>query len=219
MAAAAENGIKTGVIFDLDGTLWDSSYQVGIAWGEMFEKYSVGIPVTKERMAVMMGRTIPEIGEAILPHIELEKRSEILKACCDEEVRRLNLCGGQLFDGVEELIPVLKNRYTLYIVSNCEDGYIQSFLNYHKMWPFISDIECIGRTGLHKGENISLILKRNGLERAVYVGDTERDMHAAHSAGIPFIHAAYGFGKGFEPEYSMASFRELPELVEKVFKE
>ena len=210
---------RPGVIFDLDGTLWDSSYQVGIAWQQVFDRYSVGIPVTKERMAVMMGRTIPEIGEAILPHIELNKRNEILKACCDEEVARLNRFGGKLFEGVAELIPTLSQTYSLYIVSNCEDGYIQSFLNSHNMWPYFSDIECIGRTGLHKGENISLILERNGLEKAVYAGDTERDMHAAHSAGLPFIHAAYGFGRGFTPEYSMASFRELPDLLKTVFKE
>ena len=208
-----------GLIFDLDGTLWDSSYQVGIAWKETFERYRVGVEVTKERMAVMMGRTVPEIGEAILPHIEPEKRREILKACCDEECVRLNKYGGKLYEGVAELLPALAKEYSLFIVSNCEDGYIQSFMSYHKTAPYIKDIECIGRTGLHKGDNIKLIVERNGLEKAVYVGDTERDMHAAHSAGLPFIHAAYGFGHGFEPEYSMSSFFELPGLAKSIFKE
>ena len=197
---------KNGIIFDLDGTLWDSSYQVGIAWKKTFERYRVGVEVTKERMAVMMGRTVPEIGEAILPHIEPEKRREILKACCEEECVRLNKYGGKLYEGVEELLPALAKEYSLFIVSNCEDGYIK-------------DIECIGRTGLHKGDNIKLVFERNGLQKAVYVGDTERDMRASHSAGLPFIHAAYGFGHGFEPEYSMSSFFELPELVKKIFKE
>ncbi|MCR5808793.1 MAG: HAD family hydrolase [Clostridiales bacterium] len=210
---------KTGVIFDLDGTLWDSSYQVGIAWRELFGRFDVGVEVTKERMAVMMGRTVPEIGEIILPHVEPERRSRILKACCEEECVRLNKYGGSVYDGVIELLPELAREYSLFIVSNCEDGYIQSFMNYHGTAPCIKDIECIGRTGLHKDGNIKLIVERNGLEKAVYVGDTERDMHAAHSAGVPFIHAAYGFGRGFKPEYSIGSFRELPELLKKVFKE
>ena len=217
MSERPQENDNIGVIFDLDGTLWDSSFQVGIAWQEVFDRYKVGIPVTKERMAVMMGRTVPEIGEAILPHIEPEKRREILKACCDEEVRRLNLYGGSLYEGVLETLGELSKRYSLFIVSNCEDGYIESFLNYHKAWDLIKDTECIGRTGLHKDGNIRIICERNGLEKAVYVGDTERDMHASHRAGLPFIHASYGFGHGFLPEYSIKTPRELPALLERIF--
>ena len=210
---------NTGVIFDLDGTLWDSSYQVGIAWQEIFDRYGVGIAVTKEKMALMMGRTVPEIGEAILPHIGPERRREILKACCDEEVARLDRFGGALYDGAAEVLAKLAEEYPLFIVSNCEDGYIQSFMGYHKTAPYIKDIECIGRTGLHKDGNIKLICQRNGLEKAVYVGDTERDMHAAHSAGLTFIHAAYGFGHGFQAEHSIGSLRGLPAVLKRVFKE
>lgn len=210
---------KYGVIFDLDGTLWDSSFQVGIAWNEVFRKYGVDIELTPERMAVMMGRTVPEIGEKLLPHIEIERRNEILYACCAEENRRLNLYGGELYDGMLETMEALSKRYPLFIVSNCEDGYIQSFINHHGAAQFISDFECIGRTGLHKGDNIKLIIERNGLEKAVYVGDTERDMHSAEQAGIPFIRAAYGFGKGFEAEASINTFTELPDLIKELFKE
>ena len=210
---------RIGVIFDLDGTLWDSSYQVGIAWQEMFDKHGVDIELTRERMAVMMGRTVPEIGEALMPEMEISRRRQVLLDCCNEETRRLNLYGGELYDGVFETLETLSEMYSLFIVSNCEDGYIQSFMNYHRTGDFIKDIECIGRTGLHKGDNIKLIVRRNGLERAVYVGDTERDMHAAHSAGLPFIHAAYGFGHGFDSEHSIASMRELPGLLIEIFKE
>ena len=215
----SRNNEKHGVIFDLDGTLWDSSYQVGIAWNLSFKRYGVDIELTQERMAVMMGRTVPEIGEILLPDIELERRNEILHACCVEENRRLNLYGGVLFDGVEELIPALSEKYRLFIVSNCQDGYIQSFLNYHGFAKRFSDFECIGRTGLHKGDNIKLIIERNGLEKAVYVGDTERDMLSARSAGIPFIRAAYGFGGEFGAEHSVDSFTELPCLLESLLKE
>ena len=92
-------------------------------------------------------------------------------------------------------------------------------MNYHGTGVHIKDTECIGRTGLNKAGNIRLIIERNGLDRAVYLGDTERDMHSAHDAGIPFIHAAYGFGSGFEAEYRINSFRELPKLLEKIFEE
>lgn len=205
--------MKKGVIFDLDGTLWDSSYQVGIAWNDVFKRNGVDIELTPERMSVMMGRTVPEIGEVLLPHIPIGRRMEILRQCCEEENRRLNLYGGELYDGVPEVLEQLSREYDLFIVSNCEDGYMESFMNYHGTAGFIKDTECIGRTGLDKRDNIALIAKRNGLEKAVYVGDTERDMHAAHGAGLPFIHASYGFGKGFDSEYTIGGFKELPRLL------
>lgn len=214
-----EKEIRKGVIFDLDGTLWNSIREVGIAWNDMFVKYGVGITLTPEMMKITMGRTVPEIGEAMLSHIGLPRRQEILDACCEEENRRLNLYGGDLYDGVEELLPELMKRFELFIVSNCQDGYIESFLTHHGTAGYFRDTECIGRTGLHKAGNIRLIAERNGLDRAVYVGDTERDMRAAHEAGVPFIHAAYGFGSGFESEYRINSFRELPDMLSKVLED
>lgn len=208
-----------GIIFDLDGTLWDSSYQVGVAWNAVFKRNGVELELNAERMAVMMGRTVPEIGEALIPFIEPVRRAEILDECCAEENRLLNKYGGEVFPGVLELLPALAERYPLFVVSNCQDGYIQSFLNYYRMGSVISDIECIGRTGLHKGDNIKLVFERNGLKKAVYVGDTERDMRSAQEAGVPFIRAAYGFGGEFPAERSINSFFELPSLIETIFKE
>mgnify|MGYP002622442646 CR=1 FL=1 len=209
--------LKKGIIFDLDGTLWDSSYQVGIAWNTVFARTGVGIVLTPEKMTVMMGRTVPEIGEAMLGFIEQPRRDDILKQCCDEENLRLNEFGGKVYPHVLETLEKLSRRYPLFIVSNCEDGYIESFLNYHKADKFISDTECIGRTGLAKAGNIKLIIERNRLDSSVYVGDTARDMLAAHEAGIPFIHASYGFGHAPDAEYSIDSFTELPKLIEGIF--
>lgn len=211
---------KTGIIFDLDGTLWNSVREVAIAWNDTFVKYGVGIELTPDMMRITMGRTVPEIGEAmpVLRDIEPKRRAVILKECCDEENRRLNRNGGELYDGVPEVLEELEKQYDLFIVSNCEDGYIESFLNYHGTAKFFRDTECIGRTGRNKAGNIRLIIERNGLERAVYVGDTERDMRSAHEAGVPFIHAAYGFGSGFDAEYRISSFRELPDVLDKALE-
>lgn len=56
-------------------------------------------------------------------------------------------------------------------------------------------------------------MERNQLKSAVYVGDTEGDENAAHTAGIPFIHAAYGFGKAKNPEGRIQSLSNLIEEV------
>ena len=215
----SRNNEKHGVIFDLDGTLWDSSYQVGIAWNDALRRNGYDIELTPRDMTVMMGRTVPEIGEIVFPFIELERRKLLLEDCCAEENRRLNLYGGEVFPGVLEGLKRLAEKYPLYIVSNCQDGYIQSFLNYHKASPYIFDIECIGRTGLAKAGNIKLIVDRNHLDKAVYIGDIGRDMRSAEEAGVPFIFAAYGFGDAPDAQMRIERFGELEALLTKVFEE
>ena len=81
------------------------------------------------------------------------------------------------------------------IVSNSQAGYIEAFLKNTGLGEYFVDHVCFGDTEIPKGENIRLIMERNGLHSPVYVGDTKLDQEACQQAGIPFIHAAYGFGQ------------------------
>ena len=101
----------------------------------------------------------------------------------------------------------------LFIVSNCNEDYIPSFLDAHQLHRYFTDWECIGRTGRPKGENIRLVVKRNHLASPLYVGDTHMDQEAAAQAEVPFLHAAYGFGE-VEGAPKLLSFSELPQLLE-----
>ena len=103
----------------------------------------------------------------------------------------------------------------LFIVSNCQCGYIELFLEKNRLESLITDFECFGNTGMSKGENIRLLLERNGLkpQQTVYVGDTQGDYEATVEAGIPFILAAYGFGKVPQAKASIAHMEELPKAL------
>ena len=103
-------------------------------------------------------------------------------------------------------------NYKLFIVSNCIDGYIESFLRTSGLSNYFLDFECNGRTKLRKGENIELIIKRNNLKNAIYVGDTMGDKEAARYAKVPFVYASYGFGEVDEYDYLINSISDLGEL-------
>ncbi|MDE7279616.1 MAG: HAD hydrolase-like protein, partial [Oscillospiraceae bacterium] len=103
-----------------------------------------------------------------------------------------------------------------FIVSNCQSGYIETFLEYHKLGKYFADFECPGGTGFAKAENIRIVMERNGLEKAVYVGDTQGDLDASDSAGIPFIHAAYGFGNVDRNVPEAQSFSEVYDAAKRV---
>ncbi len=209
--------MKKGILFDLDGTLWDSSENVAKAWSKVLsDKYpELNKTVTGADLRGYMGKTLDKIGELMLPFVDGKKRAQIMSDCCGYENEYLAKHGGVLYPKLEETLGRLSERYGLYIVSNCQAGYIESFFEYSGLSRFFSDYECPGGTGLEKGDNNKIIIERNSLVSAVYVGDTVGDFESANYAGIPFIHAAYGFGK-VECSVSINAFEELPEMAAKL---
>ncbi|MBQ2823771.1 MAG: HAD family hydrolase [Oscillospiraceae bacterium] len=210
--------MKKGIIFDLDGTLWDSSEQVVEAWNEVLLRYpDLNRQITAADMQSYMGKTMYDIAAMMLPDTDVSLRNKIMDECCENEHIYLEKHNGTLYPHLEAALKKLKQMgYQLYIVSNCQDGYIQLFLRVNKLEAYFDDIECQGRTGRPKSDNIALVVQRNALDRAFYVGDTLLDMQSADGAGVPFIHAAYGFGKPDRDTYRISSIAELTELMDKI---
>jgi len=55
--------------------------------------------------------------------------------------------GGQIYDGVEPGLKFLARKTPLFIVSNCQAGYIETFLDFSGLGPFFQDFECWGYGG------------------------------------------------------------------------
>ncbi|MEY8392881.1 HAD family hydrolase [Lachnospiraceae bacterium 45-W7] len=211
--------MKTGVLFDLDGTLWDSSKEVAASWKEALEKRpEVHKEITTELIQSVMGKSMYEIADILFAGYDLPVRRALLDYCCQEENKYILRHGGQLLEGLEETLNQLKEQgYELFIVSNCQEGYIEAFLQYHGLRNYFKDFECFGATGREKGYNIRLVAERNHLEQAVYVGDTQGDYVAAAEAGLSFIHARTGYGNVEAEVRFITRLIELPEMLKTYF--
>lgn len=202
------------IIFDMDGTLWDSASVVCDAWNEVFAGCEdIDKVVSVEEMHGCMGLLMPEIMKRLLPQTDEQRRLILLKECCEMEHEFIEKKGGILYDELESTLKELSKTYRLFIVSNCQDGYIQCFFKAHGLGKYFEDFESAGKTGLVKGENIRLVIERNNLKNAVYVGDTQGDANAARLAGIPFIYATYGFGKVDGYDFIIDAFSEIPKVL------
>ncbi len=209
-----------GVLFDLDGTLWDSREGVSLSWNQVLASDAPTLAgrVTPERLTACMGMLLPDIACRLFPELPAGEAWRIMERCCQAENRYLARHGGILYPGVAKGVPALAERYPLFIVSNCQDGYIESFFAAHGLGCYFRDWECPGRTGRPKADNIRAVAGRNGLERPIYIGDTLGDRQAAAAAEVPFIHAAYGFGT-VEGTPSIHSFEHLPFLLDLMAKQ
>lgn len=208
---------KSGIIFDMDGTLWDSAKAVADSWTEVVAReYTPERVITEEEIKSVMGLTMDKLAARIFPELPEEKRLQLLEICGREENEYLRTHGAIVYPQVEETFQKLKEKYHLYIVSNCQSGYIEAFLEYYGYGKYIEDTECYGNNGLVKGENIRKVAERNHLTKAVYVGDIQGDYDASMQAGVEFIHAGYGFGTVDANVPEIAAFAELPEVVKSV---
>lgn len=210
--------VKKGLIFDMDGTLWDSAENVATSWTETITKKGYNRPeITKEDIMSVMGKTMNVIADILFADLPEEERYQLLDECGKNENAYLLKHGGNLYPELEETLKKLKEKYHLYIVSNCQAGYIEAFLDFYGFGKYFEDIECYGNNLKQKGFNIKLLAERNNISDAYYIGDTQGDYDATMEAGLKFIHAKYGFGTINAEVPELNSFKELPQLLKKIF--
>lgn len=206
------------VIFDLDGTLWDSSDEVVAAWNEVLNAATDGkLQIDKRFMQSIMGKNMEEIKTRLFADCPITNADEIFDSCLKNEEKYLQKHGAKIYPCLEDTLSKLAEKYELSIVSNCQCGYIEAFLEYYNnIEKFFSDRECFGNTLKEKDENIKSVIMRNNYKKAFYVGDTLGDYNSAVKAGAVFIHADYGFGEVPQAKYRISALSELPDLLEEI---
>ncbi len=201
------------IIFDMDGTLWDSTKEVAIVFNKILSEHypEVTDEVTAERLQSLFGLPLDVIAVKLFQSVDEAHAIKVMQHCCDSECEYLAQHGARLYEGLEEALKELSSKYKLYIVSNCQEGYIQCFFQaYPHLEKYFLDFEYPGRSGKLKADNIRMVVERNGLESPMYVGDTLGDAKASKEAGVPFIFARYGFG---EVDDYVAAIDSLGDLV------
>ena len=205
------------LIFDLDGTLWDSTDGIVATWNEILKDYpEIEKVVTSADLAANFGLPLEQIAANMFPNLPEEKRMALMNQCNVQENVYLAAHGGSLFEDEYQTLDILAASYKLFIVSNCQVGYIDSFYAGNGTGSWFTDQECAEATGLSKGQNIRLVMERNGLKNAVFIGDTQGDADAAREAGIPFIYAAYGFGQVDGYDGKLDQLKDLPRLLKEM---
>ena len=196
------------IIFDLDGTLWDAAEASATGWNAAFERLGMsGYQVSANDIRSISGRPFVLGLEAVLAGKPITP--EILLAVDAEERRSVEAQGGTPYIGVMAGAELLAAHYRLFLISNCQRWYLESFWNHTGLRRYFADYDCNGLSSLLKPEMIDRMIREHGLARTIYVGDTEWDEEASASSRIDFGYAAYGFGRAHNPTATFPSFQEL----------
>ena len=204
-----------GIIFDIDGTLWDSRASVAAAWdAAIFETCGIEKHLTKEDMTPLFGRTTIDIERLLFEGDDLPQtlQDKAMAYALKKENEHLYEEPGILYEGVREMLKALSEKYPLFIVSNCDDGYIDALLDTTGLREYFKDYMCFSDTMQPKEVNLKIIAERNGITSPIYVGDTQGDLNSCKKAGIPMIHVTYGLGQADHPDYRADSPAEVAAL-------
>ena len=202
------------LIFDIDGTLWDSRALVAEGYNAQLRREGLDhLCVDAERLKTLFGKVMTEIADALFESLPREERYPLLERCMESENAHLHESPCDIgFPGVRETLEKLAENHRLFIVSNSQCGYPELCIDKLGLGELIEGHMCFGDTGTSKGKTIRALMERHNIHNCAYVGDTQGDYEATIEADVPFIWAAYGFGtpKGYAAKID--SFEDLLNL-------
>ncbi len=202
------------LIFDIDGTLWDSTGLVAEGYNIQLRREGLAhLCVTGEDLKKLFGKTMTEIADVILETVPADRRYDLMERCMAAEQELLHADPCHIgFPGVKETLQQLKKKHRLFIVSNSQKGYPEIVIEKMGLEGLIEGHLCFGDTGTSKGRTIRTLMDRHGIQSACYIGDTQTDYQATLDAGIPFIFCAYGFGNPTGWDEKIERFEDLLKL-------
>ena len=202
------------LIFDIDGTLWDS--RALVAEGYNLQLRDEGLTrycVDAARLRPLFGKVMTVIADELFADFPPAERYALMERCMARENAYLQKNECRIgYPGIVEALRTLAGTHRLFIVSNSQQGYPELCIEKLGLDGLITGHLCFGDTGTDKGTTIRTLLEKYGITSAAYVGDTQGDMEAAYAAGLPFVWADYGFGTPEKYDLRISAFENLLSL-------
>lgn len=203
------------IIFDVDGTLWDSRALLAEAYNAQLQEEGIqGLHVTAEILKPLFGKPMNELADGLFGGIvPAPERYHLMDRCITRMDKHMEDHAGPHmgYSDLRKTMEQLKKHSRLFIVSNGQKGYPQMAANKLGLADLMDGYLSWGDTGKSKGQTILQLMQTHNIQNAVYIGDTQGDLEACMEAGIPFVFTAFGFG---QPESWYAKADRFCDLLE-----
>ena len=200
------------ILFDIDGTLVDSTYHHALAWQRAFARADLPIPLWRIHRTVGMGGD-KLVGQVAGDDVEESKGDEIRDAWA-EEYREIKAEVRPLPGAVDLVKEVADAGYRVALASSGEKEFSKEAVDMLGLGDVISLLTTSADVDNSKPDPdlLQTTLEKAGGKRAVLVGDTPYDVEAASRAGIACVTVRTGgFSEGELSEAGAALVVDGPE--------
>ena len=186
--------IKT-VIFDLDGTLLDTSEGILLSVEHTVKELKYG-ELTHEQKLSFIGPPVQVSLKRLygLSDEEAQRGAGVFREFYKDKA----LLKAKPYDGIYDLCEDLKKRgIGMAVATYKREDYALKLLKHFDFDKYCDPMHGADNNNVLKKEDIILMCVNEmnaGKEECVLIGDTDNDAKGAAKAGIPFIAAAWGFG-------------------------
>ena len=192
--------MQTAIIFDMDGTLFQTNLILEPALEQTFEHlrqnrlWSGATPIEKYRQ--IMGVPLNVVWENLCPQHskEIQEQSNrYFQLALIEEIQRGN---GALYPEVETTLQKLSELFPLFIASNGQTAYLQAITAHYRLDRWIKTVFSIDRIHTNnKSHLVELIIKEQQIYKGFVVGDRASDINAAIDNNLTAIAVNFDFAQ------------------------
>lgn len=205
------------LIFDMDGTLFQTDTILEIALDDTFEhlrtmdKWNTTTPIDTYRE--IMGVPLPVVWETLLPAHSNEERESTDAYFLDSLLGAIRNGKGALYPHVNEVFRFLKEKgCSIYIASNGLTEYLEAIVSHYKLDNWVTETFSIQQIDSRKKSDlVRSIKKKYGITKGAVVGDRLSDINAAKDNGLLAIGCNFDFAR--EDELAQADI-VIDDLIE-----
>jgi len=190
------------LVFDLDGTLFDSLPSIERSARFAIERVLPEVPPPD--LAHLVGPPIATMFAMLWPDMPQEKIAALLA-----EFRTVYDSSGCIeavpYPGVSILLPELhRNGFRLFVLTNKPEKPTHAILKHHDLLPLFTEIASPDSAVpfSSKPDGAGALAVRHDLiaSETALIGDGRDDSESACTCGFHFIYASYGYGHMTDPQ-------------------